>query len=65
MKKNNMVAMILAGGRGSRLFDLTKKVANRQFTSAASTASSILPCRTVRIRIFPQLVFLFSMNRSF
>ena len=27
MKKNNMVAMILAGGRGSRLFDLTKKVA--------------------------------------
>jgi len=27
MKKNNMVAMILAGGRGSRLFDLTKNVA--------------------------------------
>ena len=27
MKKNNMIAMILAGGRGSRLFDLTKKVA--------------------------------------
>ena len=27
MKKNNMVAMILAGGRGSRLFDLTKRVA--------------------------------------
>ena len=27
MKKNNMVAMILAGGRGSRLFDLTKKIA--------------------------------------
>ena len=27
MIKNNMVAMILAGGRGSRLFDLTKKVA--------------------------------------
>lgn len=27
MKHNNMVAMILAGGRGSRLFDLTKKVA--------------------------------------
>ena len=25
MKKNNMVAMILAGGRGSRLYDLTKK----------------------------------------
>ena len=27
MSKNNMVAMILAGGRGSRLFDLTKTVA--------------------------------------
>ena len=27
MKKNNMVAMLLAGGRGSRLFDLTKKIA--------------------------------------
>ena len=27
MKKNNMVAMILAGGRGSRLFDLTKSIA--------------------------------------
>ena len=27
MKKNNMVAMLLAGGRGSRLFDLTKQIA--------------------------------------
>lgn len=27
MRQNNMVAMILAGGRGSRLLDLTKKVA--------------------------------------
>ena len=27
MKQNNMIAMILAGGRGSRLFDLTKKIA--------------------------------------
>ena len=27
MKKQKMVAMILAGGRGTRLFDLTKKVA--------------------------------------
>ena len=27
MKKNNMVAMILAGGRGSRLYDLTKSIA--------------------------------------
>ncbi len=27
MKKNSMLAMILAGGRGSRLFDLTNKIA--------------------------------------
>ena len=27
MKQNNMLAMILAGGRGSRLHDLTQKVA--------------------------------------
>ena len=27
MRSNNVVAMILAGGRGTRLFDLTKKVA--------------------------------------
>ena len=27
MRQNNMVAMILAGGRGSRLYDLTNKVA--------------------------------------
>ena len=26
MRSNNMVAMILAGGRGTRLFELTKKV---------------------------------------
>ena len=27
MKQDNMLAMILAGGRGTRLHDLTKKVA--------------------------------------
>lgn len=27
MKQNNMLAMILAGGRGTRLHELTKKVA--------------------------------------
>ena len=32
MKKNNMLAMILAGGRGSRLHDLTNKVAKPAVT---------------------------------
>lgn len=27
MKKNKMIAMILAGGRGTRLVELTKKIA--------------------------------------
>ena len=27
MKKNKMIAMILAGGRGTRLYELTKKIA--------------------------------------
>ena len=33
MKQNNMLAMILAGGRGSRLHDLTQKVGNRNSVS--------------------------------
>lgn len=31
MGKNEMVAMILAGGQGSRLGVLTKKLANQQY----------------------------------
>lgn len=34
MKHDNMLAMILAGGRGTRLHDLTKKVANQPFHMA-------------------------------
>lgn len=31
MKQNNMLAMILAGGRGTRLLELTKRMRNRLF----------------------------------
>lgn len=41
MKQNNMLAMILAGGRGTRLHDLTTKVANQPFHMEANTASLI------------------------
>ena len=37
MIKKEMIAMLLAGGQGSRLGVLTAKVANLQYLSAAST----------------------------
>ena len=43
MKQNSMLAMILAGGRGSRLHDLTNKVAK----PAVNTVSLISPSVTV------------------
>ena len=41
MKQNNMLAMILAGGRGSRLHDLTKKLPNLQYHTAENIGSLI------------------------
>ena len=41
MRQNNMVAMILAGGRGSRLHALTKKIAKPAVITAVNTVSSI------------------------
>ena len=43
MKQIEMLAMILAGGRGSRLLDLT--------TTAANTASSISRSATVQTAV--------------
>lgn len=40
------VALILAGGRGTRLKDLTNKRAKPQYTSAVSSALSTLRCLT-------------------
>ena len=39
MKQNNMLAMILAGGRGSRLHDLTQKVAKPAVSYGGSMKS--------------------------
>lgn len=39
MKQNSMLAMILAGGRGSRLHDLTNKVAKPAFHTAVNIVS--------------------------
>ena len=41
MEQNNMLAMILAGGRGTRLLDLTKKMRNRPFISVGNIVLSI------------------------
>ena len=38
MKHDNMLAMILAGGRGTRLHDLTKKVAKPAVSYGGNTA---------------------------
>ena len=46
--QNNMLAMILAGGRGSRLKDLTTRVENRQFIMAENTVS--LTSRSVTVQ---------------
>ena len=40
MKQNSMLAMILAGGRGSRLHDLTNKVVLGLFKNQSSAFSS-------------------------
>ena len=47
MKQNNMLAMILAGGRGSRLHELTNKVANLRFHMVENTESLIFHLATV------------------
>ena len=48
MKQNNMLAMILAGGRGTRLHELTKKWQNPPFLMVENTALSIFRSVTVQ-----------------
>ena len=65
MKQNNMLAMILAGGRGTRLHDLTNKVAKtRGFHTAENTVSSIFHSPTAPTVELILSVCSRSMNRS-
>ena len=41
-----MIAMLLAGGQGSRLYALTQKLANPRFLLAVNTASSTFRFQT-------------------
>ena len=47
--KKECIAMLLAGGQGSRLYVLTGAMANPPFLSAASSVSLIFPCPTAPI----------------
>ena len=57
MEQNNMLAMILAGGRGTRLYELTKRPQNQPFTLVGSIVLLIFQLATARIRISMLSVF--------
>ena len=48
MKHNNMLAMILAGGRGSRLHELTNKVAKPAVAYGGKVQDHRLPHQQLR-----------------
>lgn len=48
MKQNNMLAMILAGGRGTRLHELTKKVAKPAVSYGGKISYYRLPPQQLR-----------------
>ena len=56
LPKKEVVAMLLAGGQGSRLGVLTKKI-DLPFLSEENTESLISHCPTVQIQVLRLLVF--------
>ena len=52
MKQNNMLAMILAGGRGSRLHELTNKVAKPAVSYGGKYRIIDLPLSNSHIHIY-------------
>lgn len=61
--KNEMLALILAGGQGTRLGKLTQSIAKPAVQFGVAIVSSILPCQIVPIQGFTMLVSLPSINR--
>lgn len=62
MKQDNMLAMILAGGRGTRLHDLTKKWPNRPFHMVENIVLLTFRSATVQIVVLTLSVSSLSMN---
>lgn len=62
MKQDNMLAMILAGGRGTRLHDLTKKWPNRPFHMVENIELLTFRSATVQIVVLTLSVSSLSMN---
>lgn len=51
--KNEMLALILAGGQGTRLGKLTQSIAKPAVQFGVAIVSSILPCQIVPIQDSP------------
>ena len=62
MKQDNMLAMILAGGRGTRLHDLTKKVAKPAVSYGGNIVLLTFRSATVQIVVLTLSVSSLSMN---
>lgn len=61
--KNEMLALILAGGQGTRLGKLTQSIANLQYSLVDVIVLLTLPCLTVLIPEFTMSVSLLNTSR--
>ena len=62
--KNEMLALILAGGQGTRLGKLTQNIAKPAVQFGDAIALSILLYQIVPIQVFIMLELLHNTNRS-
>ena len=60
--KNEMLALILAGGQGTRLGKLTQSIANQRYSLAAAIVLLTSPCLTVPTPVFIMSVSLLNTN---